>query len=282
MAQLIQYIIMVSVILLMLGAGLRISFKQVVDVVKRFQLIARGLIANFVIIPLIFFLCVRWLPISIDVKIGIMLMAAAPMAPMVSMFVDMAKGDLVYSIGLLTIVSVLSVPLTPLILSLTLPSAGGELVLDPLQIVKTILFVQLIPVTVGMVVRQISPTLTDKLIKIIPRIGQIGLIVGVGLLMASQAKQILTINFPSHLVFLGLVIVSLFIGYLMMLGDTASRQRSLAVSTAIRNIPLAFLIANASYQGTPVAPVTLVFSIYTMVFSIVYGKLIVGRKGNST
>jgi len=272
---------MVSVILLMLGAGLRISFRQVVDVVKRFQLIARGLIANFIIIPLIFYLSIRWLPISIDVKIGLMLMAAAPLAPMVPMFVDMAKGDLVYSIGLLTIVSLFSVPLTPLILSLTLPSSGGELVLDPLQIVKTILFVQLIPVTVGMVVSQLSPTLTDKLLKIIPRIGQIGLIIGVGLLLASQAKQILAISYLSHLVFLGLVIVSLFIGYLMLLGDTASRQRSLAVSTAIRNIPLAFLIANASYQGTPVAPVTLVFSVYTMVFSILYGKLIVGRKGNT-
>ena len=282
MAQLIQYIIMVSVILLMLGAGLRISFRQVVDVVKRFQLIARGLIANFVIIPLIFYLSIRWLPISIDVKIGLMLMAAAPLAPMVPMFVDMAKGDLVYSIGLLTIVSLLCVPLTPLILSLTLPTGGGGLVLDPLQIVLTILTVQLIPVTVGMVGRQISPTLADKLLKFIPRIGQIGLIIGVGLLLASQAKQILAISFLSHLVFLGLVIVSLFIGYLMLLGDTASRQRSLAVSTAIRNIPLAFLIANASYQGTPVAPVTLVFSVYTMVFSILYGKLIVGRKENST
>lgn len=281
MAQLIQYMIMFSVILLMLGAGFRISFKQVFDVVKRFQLIARGLIANFVIIPLIFFLCIRWLPISIDVKIGLMLMAAAPLAPMVPMFVDMAKGDLVYSIGLLTIVSVLSVPLTPLILSLTLPAGGGELVLDPLQVVKTILIVQLIPVAVGMVVRQVSPKLTDKLLKIIPRIGQIGLIIGVGLLIASQAKQILAISFLSHLVFVGLVIITLFIGYLMMLGDTASRQRSLAVATAIRNIPLAFLIANASYQGTPVAPVTLVFSVYTMVFSILYGKLIVGRKGNS-
>ena len=281
MAQLIQYVIMFSVILLMLGAGLRISFKQVFDVVKRFQLIARGLIANFVIIPLIYFLCIRWLPISTDVKIGIMLMAAAPIAPMVIMFVEMAKGELVYSIGLLTIVSLLSVPLTPLILSLTLPSGGGESILDPLQVVKTILIVQLIPVTVGMVVRQISPTLADKLLKFIPRIGQIGLVIGVGLLLASQAKQILAISFLSHLVFLGLVIVSLFIGYLMMLGDTASRQRSLTVSTAVRNIALALMIANASFQGTPVAPVTLIFSVYTMVFSILYGKLIAGRKGNT-
>jgi hypothetical protein len=49
----------------------------------------------------------------------------------------------------------------------------------------------------------------------------------------------------------------------------------LAISTAIRNIPLAFLIANESFSGTPVAPVALVFAVFTMVLSVVYGKLMV-------
>jgi BASS family bile acid:Na+ symporter len=265
---------MTSVILLMLGAGLSISFGQVVDLTRRFQLLARGLVANFIITPVLIYLSIRWLPISPDVKIGIMLMAAAPVAPMVPPFVGMAKGDLAYSVGLMTIVALLSVPLTPLILSLALPRSEGGIVLDPLQIIQTLLTVQLIPIGVGMALNKINPTGAERLLKFVPRIGQIGLLVGVSLLLAAQAKQIFSIDLLAYLALPLLVIVSLFIGDWMMIGQAVGFRRSLAVSTAIRNVPLAFLIANSSFPGTPAAPVTLIFSVFTMVLSIVYGKLL--------
>jgi BASS family bile acid:Na+ symporter len=274
----VKYTIMTSVILLMLGAGLSIPFGQVVELIKRFQLLARGLVANFLITPLLIYLGIRWLPLTPDVKIGIMLMAAAPVAPMVPPFAGMAKGDLAYSVGLMTIVALLSVPLTPLILSLALPKSEGGIVLDPLQIIQTLLTVQLIPIGIGMAVRHARMAWAERLLKFVPRIGQIGLLVGVGLLLAAQAKQIISIDVLAYLILPLLVIASLFIGDWMMIGETASLRRSLAVSTAIRNVPLAFLIANASFPGTPVAPVTLVFSVFTMVLSIVYGKLMMPKE----
>jgi BASS family bile acid:Na+ symporter len=250
----VKYTIMTSVILLMLGAGLSIPFGQVVDLAKRFQLLARGLVANFLVTPVLIYLSIRWLPITPDVKIGIMLMAAAPVAPMVPPFVGIAKGDLAYSVGLMTIVALLSVPLTPLILSLALPKSQGGVVLNPLQIIQTLLTVQLIPIGVGMAVRQARPVGAEKLLKFVPRIGQIGLLVGVGLLLAAQAKQIISIDVLAYLILPLLV---------------------------VRNVPLAFLIANASFPGTPVAPVTLVFSVFTMVLSIVYGKLMMPKEVGS-
>lgn len=277
----VKYTIMTSVILLMLGAGLSIPFGQVVELIKRFQLLARGLLANFLVTPVLIYLSIRWLPISPDVKIGIMLMAAAPVAPMVPPFVGIAKGDLAYSVGLMTIVALLSVPLTPLILSLALPKSEGGIVLDPLQIIQTLLTVQLIPIGIGMAVRHARPMGAEKLLKFVPRIGQIGLLVGVGLLLAAQAKQIISIDVLAYLILPLLVVASLFIGDWMMTGETASFRRSLAVSTAIRNVPLAFLIANASFPGTPVAPVTLVFSVFTMILSIVYGKLMMPKEVGS-
>jgi BASS family bile acid:Na+ symporter len=274
----VKYTIMTSVILLMLGAGLSIPFGQVVELIKRFQLLARGLVANFLITPLLIYLGIRWLPLTPDVKIGIMLMAAAPVAPMVPPFAGMAKGDLAYSVGLMTIVALLSVPLTPLILSLALPKSEGGIVLDPLQIIQTLLTVQLIPIGIGMAVRHARMAWAERLLKFVLRIGQIGLLVGVGLLLAAQAKQIISIDVLAYLILPLLVVASLFIGDWMMIGETASLRRSLAVSTAIRNVPLAFLIANASFPGTPVAPVTLVFSVFTMVLSIVYGKLMMPKE----
>jgi len=59
----------------------------------------------------------------------------------------------------------------------------------------------------------------------------------------------------------------------MLVGESMPRRRALAVATAIRNVPLAFLIAGQNFPGTLVAPVALLMGVYTMIFSIAYGKL---------
>jgi BASS family bile acid:Na+ symporter len=278
MALFVKYTVMTSVILLMLGVGLGTPFKQVVEVARKFALVGRGVAANFVVVPLLSYLVLLWLPLSPDVKIGILLMAAAPVAPMAPPFVAMAKADVAYSVGLMAIVAVLSVVMTPLILSLTMPGGEGALVLDPMQIVKTLVTVQLIPIAAGMALRESRPTWSERLLGFVPKLGQIGLLVGVGLLLASQARQIASVEPLAWVVLIMLVVLSLGVGDWMMMGASGELRRSLAISTAIRNIPLAFVVANANFPGTVVAPVTLIFSTFTMLLSVVYGKLMLSRE----
>ncbi len=142
-----------------------------------------------------------------------------------------------------------------------------------MQIVQTLVTVQLIPIAIGMPIRQRSPDWAEKLLKFVPRIGQIGLVTGVGLLLASQFEHILSISPATYLVLALLVVGCLFIGQWMLAGERKDKQRALAISTAIRNIPLAFLIASSSFPDSAVGPVTLIFSVLTMVLSVVYGKL---------
>jgi predicted Na+-dependent transporter len=282
MGEYIIKVVMFSVMLLMLGAGLTIEIKQIVELAKRIRLVVVGVLANFLVVPLIFYLCIAWLPISADIKIGMMLMASAPIAPMAPVpFVEKAKGDVVYSVGLMLLVAVLSIVLTPLILSLSIPKSVGGVSLDPIQIVKTLLMVQLIPIGIGMAVRRTRPKWAEAMTKVIPRIGQIGLLVGVGLLFAQQASQMLSIGLFPYVVMPILVVLSLLVGDWMLIGEASDKRRSLAVSTAIRNVPLAFLIAGENFPDTVVAPVVLVFSAFMMGLSLVYGKLMAPKEVGS-
>jgi predicted Na+-dependent transporter len=70
-----------------------------------------------------------------------------------------------------------------------------------------------------------------------------------------------------------LVVCCLFIGDWMLAGEKAEMRRALAVSTGIRNIPLCLLIAISSFPDSVARPVILVFSVLTMVLSVLYGKL---------
>jgi BASS family bile acid:Na+ symporter len=216
-----------------------------------------------------------WLPVAPEVKMGIMLMAAAPIAPMAPLpFVGIAKGDLAYSAGLMVVAAVLSVALTPLIISLSFPSsAEGGVAVDPMQIVQTLLTVQLLPMGAGMTLQHFSPTWTKRLLSFVPMVGQVGLLVGVGLLMASQAREMLAIGLLGFLINIAVVILCLAIGHFAVINESGERRRALAVSTAIRNVPLAFVIANASFPGTLVAPVTLVFTTFSMLLSVVYARI---------
>jgi BASS family bile acid:Na+ symporter len=278
MADHLTTVVLVSVIFMMLGVGLKTALQEVLDVARRVGLVARGVTANFVIVPILVCLSLIWLPLAPEVKLGILLMAAAPVAPMVPPFVGMAKGDVAYSVGLMIIVALLSVVLTPLILGLAIPESVGDVELNPLEIVKTLLVAQLIPIGLGMLIRSRSTKWAETLLKFVPRVGQYGLMVGVGLIVLSQAKQYLSMSLLAHLVIPVWVIAFLLIGHWMLVGETMPRRRALAVSTAIRNVPLAFLIAGQNFPGTVVAPVTLLMGTYTMIFSVAYGKLM-DRKG---
>lgn len=266
-------VVLVSVIFMMLGVGLNTDLADVLDVVKRLRLVALGVLANFVVVPVLVCLILIWAPMAPGVKLGILLMAAAPIAPMVPPFVDMAKGEVPYSIGLMVIVALLSVVLTPLILGLAIPDTVGSVKLNPLEIVRTLLVAQLIPIGLGMAIGKNSPTWSEKLLRFVPQIGRYGLIAGVGLIVASQAKQYLAMSLLAHVVIPLLVLGCLVIGDRMLVGETEPRRRALAVSTAIRNVPLAFLIANQNFPETVAAPVALLMGTYTMVFSVAYGRL---------
>ncbi len=272
-AVLIKQTIMISVILLMFGVGMNTSFSQIIDAVRQFGAILRGVLANFLVTPLVIYLVLLALPLPPDIKIGIMLMAAAPVAPMAPQFVAGARGDVAYGVGLMVVVALLSVVLTPLILGLALPESEKGIALDPMQIVQTLVIVQLIPISIGLAIRQRRPDWAERLLKIVPRIGQIGLVIGICLLLVSQSDQILSISLMTYPLLVLLAAFCLFTGDWMLTGETADKRRALAVSTAIRNIPLALLIASSSFPDSVAMPITLVFSVLTMVLSVLYGKL---------
>jgi len=273
MAAIFIKVIMVSVMFLMLGVGLKVTFIEVLSVARKYKLVLLGVLANFIVIPILAYIGMTYLPLEPKVKVGIMLMVAAPIAPMVPPFVEMAKGNVPYSVGLMVIIAILSVFLTPLILTLSFPESIGGVLLDPMEIVKTLVMVQLIPISVGMLISQYRIKWAKWLVRFVPRIGQIGLFVGVAVILSGQLSYIAEIGFTPHLILILFSALSIAVGDLMLFKYSADMRRSLGVSTAIRNVPLAFLIAGGNFPDSIVTPVVLIYSIYTMILSVVYGKI---------
>lgn len=271
--EIVKHLLMTSVMFLMLGVGLRTPFRQVIDITKQFRAVMRGVLANFLIVPLLFYLTVEVLPFTPEVGIGLMIMAAVPIAPLAPPFVVMARGDVPYAVGLMAVVALLCVPFTPLILSLCLPKNEAGLELDVSRIIETLLIAQLIPIGAGMAVNQFRPTWSEKLLRFVPTIGQIGLLISTVLLIYMQDKLIIELGVLPNLTAVLLLITCLVIGELMMVGESVGRRRSLGISTAIRNVALGLLIVNSNYPGTQAVAMVLVFGVLSLIIALGYAKM---------
>jgi len=103
------------------------------------------------------------MPMPNDVLIGFIIIAMAPAAPFGPKLTQMAKGNIPLAVGLmfiLAVVAVISVPITATII------LGGGITIDALGILMTLVFYQLIPLLLGLLVNSLWGNIAEKLKKI--------------------------------------------------------------------------------------------------------------------
>ncbi len=146
----------------MLGVGLQVGSADIRSTLASRSLLVRSLVVNFVLVPALGILIVRLVPMPSDTAAGFLLLALAPGGMSALQFTSRSKGALLYAGALSFILSLLSVFVSPAIAGLLLPTKSS--VPFPRLIAILLLFV-LLPLVVGMGVRQKSPKLSEKLAK---------------------------------------------------------------------------------------------------------------------
>ena len=99
MADIINFLLLISVMFLLLGVGLSTPFGKVLAIATQYQLVLRGLVANFVIVPCVLTFALQGVPLGPDIVIGLLVLAAVPVAAMAPPFVGMGQGDVAYAVG---------------------------------------------------------------------------------------------------------------------------------------------------------------------------------------
>src|SRR6185369_6914980 len=109
----------------LLGAvGLRLTLGQVAQALKRSRFVAI-LFANFVVVPALTVAAARMFGLNRNITIAMILLGAAPFAPVVPVFARMARSDLALAAGLTSVYPVISAFLTPWVSGFALKVATG-------------------------------------------------------------------------------------------------------------------------------------------------------------
>lgn len=264
-AKIVAIVLLVS---LMLHTGLQVNLAHLSACLRNYGLLARALLANFILVPLFGVLFARLFHLSDPIATGVLLMAISPGVPFVVLGGGRRKGgSLGFAVELAFLLPALSIITVPITAALVLPGAQ----ISTSSIIASLFIFQLIPLLIGIFVNERAPELSARLQRLVGIIVVIAIIVLFSLLGPGIVRAIATVyGSRGILAMLSIVILSVLTGLLLGGSDRAYR-RTLIAGTALRNVGLAVVIATGSFGGGEVADAVLVYLLVQVIIVTLVG-----------
>jgi bile acid:Na+ symporter, BASS family len=223
---------------IMFGMGLTLTPPDFAVIAKRPVPVVIGVVAQYVIMPLLGWLIAAALGLPPALAAGVILVGCCPGGTASNVVSYLAKGDVALSVAMTTVSTLLAPLLTPV---LALWLAGQYMPVDAGSMAWSIVQVVLIPVLLGLVLRTFLPRLVTKALPALPWISVLAITLVVVAVVAGSAKAI----FTAGLLVLAAVILHNGLGY--ALGYGAARlfklpipsRRTTAIEVGMQNSGLA-------------------------------------------
>jgi len=255
---------------LLFGVGLRITIEEVMASLRRCRL-ALIVAVNFIVVPALAVAAIKVFAIGPEVATGMILLAAAPFAPVVPIFARMARADLPLAAGLTALFPLLSAFLTPLIVAVALKavSHAGASRFDTSEILLTLLGVISLPLGIGMVVKRFAPTLGRWALRPVEIVSEAAGAMSLAFVTFTEWPAIQTTGWVSLLVMGLLCELWLSLGWMIGGPDRAAR-RVIGLGTSNRNIALALLVSLESFGGTAVVPTVVANGLLLILLGLIH------------
>ncbi|MGW8225413.1 MAG: bile acid:sodium symporter family protein [Anaerolineales bacterium] len=240
-----QLFLLVFVIGSMFSLGLSLTMKQILDPLKNLRMVVLALVANFILVPILAYALALVFNLDDSLRTGLILLATAAGAPFLPKLVDVAKGNIAFSVGLMVLLMVVTIVYLPIVLPLLL----GDVQVNPWDIAQSLIVMMLIPLAIGLFIKA---RYSETAAKIQPTFGMASnialitlTILGLVLNFSSMIALVGTFGILAGIIF---ILVSLVIGYL--LGGSEARDKSvMGLGTAQRNISAALVVAAQNFTA---------------------------------
>ena len=283
-SQWINLLASVTLIEMMLTIGLGTRLIDLAAVAKDWRLILRAVLANYILVPAAAVGLLLLFKAAPMVAAGFLIVAVCPGAPYAAPFTALAKGNVATATGLMVILAGSSAIAAPILLRVLLPMIAGDqgAQINAAKMVSTLALTQFLPLCVGLFVSQKNPAMAAKLKTLASRLCTLLNIVLLSVILAVQFRMLVEIRIVGYFGMLALVIASLAAGWLFGSSRDA-RRKTLALTTAVRNVGVALVIASGSFAGTAAVTATTAFALFqTVVIALVamaWGRFTIAPAG---
>ena len=255
----------------MLAMGLSLTIQQIWDPLRNVRLVILALLANFILVPALAYLIQLVLPLDDGLSTGLILVGCAAGAPFLTKLVQVAKGDAAFSVGLMTLLMVVTVFYLPTVLPVLLPGAS----VSPWDIARSLIMTMLVPLGIGLFFRARYASAAENLAPHLNQISSMALVLIVVAVLVLEFSAIIGITgtggILAALIFLvGALAIGLLLG-----GIDPSTRPVLGLGTAQRNLAAAMLVAGQSFSDEPnvLVMVMLVLILGIILLMVVGGEM---------
>lgn len=255
---------------LLAAVGMRLTVKQVVNALRKRRV---GLVvtANFLIVPVLVLAATNLCSFKSEVSIGMILLAAAPFAPVVPVFARMARADLALAAGLTALFPLLSVFVTPFVCEMALKQVAraASVRFNVSEALLVLLATIVLPLGLGLAVKHVSPPFARRTLRPLEIFSEAAGAASLAFVTATEWQTILTVGWQPLLVMAIVSEACLLLGYSLGGPDRGAR-RVIGLGTSNRNIALALLMALQAFGGTRVVSAVVANGLLLILLGLVH------------
>lgn len=264
----------------MLGMGLTLVPEDFQRVTRYPKAVAIGLVSQLLFLPIVGFLVASIVPMQPEMAVGLTILALCPGGPSSNMMTYLAKGDVALSVTLTALSSAITVFTIPIFANLSLQYFIGQNAAIALPIGQTMLqifAIAILPIVLGMLVRQKFPDLARRLEKTANRLAVAFLALIIVAIIIHEWNRI-----PSFIAQVGigvalLNIISMAIGFWFgkLFNLNFAQRICIAIEVGIQNATLAIAITAGLLNNPDMAVPAAIYSLLayaTAILTIFYGR----------
>jgi BASS family bile acid:Na+ symporter len=259
----------------MFALGLGLTGADFLRVLKQPKDFFVGAISQIILLPVIAFILVKIWPISPELAIGVMIIAAAPGGVTSNILTFFARGDVALSVSLTAIISLLSVITVPFIIVTSLGLFGSEHVSQNISLTSmaiSMFLIVTVPVILGMIFRRFASNAAIKFESIAKKISIVlFIIVLLGAILAEK-DNIVSYFADAGLITLVLNVVMMIVAFFVaqLLGTGNAQKKCIAIECGLQNGTLAIFVGTTLFGGgafvIPAATYSLIMFVTSLIF----------------
>jgi BASS family bile acid:Na+ symporter len=259
-----------------------LTLQDFLRVIKRPKDFIVGLICQMMLLPIIAFFLIKIFNTSVELALGVMIIAAARGGVTSNILTKFAKGDVALSVSLTGTVSLISIISVPLIIFTSANLLQAEYIEKDISMVgislKMFLVVAL-PVILGMLIRKFATAFIISKTLIIQRISIILFVFIFAAIWVEEWDRIISYITRAGLIALSLNLVMMTVGYYVakIFVTGVSQRKCISLECGLQNGTLAVFVATQLFDEmvylVPTAAYALVMFITSIIFVFIVKKI---------
>ena len=269
----------IALALIMLALGLGLTVKDFTRVVKQPKDFFVGLVCQLILLPVIAFVLIKVFNTSIELALGVMIIAAAPGGVTSNVLTKFANGDVALSVSLTAIISLLSILTVPFIVFKSADLLNVSYVSNNISMtgisLKMFLVVTL-PVIIGMLIRKFATNFIINKTAFIQKISIVLFIIVFAAIWIEEWENIFVYLLKAGLITLTLNLIMMIVGFYVakIFASGIEQRKCISLECGLQNGTLAVFVSTQLFDDVAYLIPTASYALIMFVTSIIFVFLI--------